>query len=126
MFDLFYFTILLFRKYLETTLPSLLTVLKQQGSISQAQNSQQSPIVGNMGAIGGGSGVGNVGNNMWMNGPNNGGGGGGGVGGPPINNGAAAAAMLSAQIEAINGQQSSLGEQIIQSEQNLSAQHNVS
>lgn len=98
--------------------------MKQQGSISQAQNSQQSPIVGNMGAIGGASGVGNVGNNMWMNGPNNGGG--VGVGGPPINNGAAAAAMLSAQIEAINGQQSSLGEQIIQSEQNLSAQHNVS
>lgn len=121
---------------IETILLSLLTVLKQQGSITQAQISQLSPGIGNMGGNmpssggntgGGGNNIvlGNNSNQMWLNGPglNHSGGvgpSGASAGGGPIN-----PAVISAQIEAINVQQGTLRDQILQSEQNLSAQHGV-
>lgn len=98
--------------------------MKQQGSISQAQNSQQQQHLSPSGS--GGSGNANsiqrtsgLLSQMWNNGPplsnhgsNNGGSGSDGN-------------MINPQIEAINGQQNQLHEQIMQSEQNLSAQHGV-
>lgn len=71
---------------------------------------------GNTGGGGNNIVLGNNSNQMWLNGPS----------GSTAVGGAVSPAVLTAQIEAINAQQATLRDQILQSEQNLSAQHGVS
>lgn len=96
---------------------SLIAVLKQQGSISQAQNIQQTSLAsGNSPMMASNLSNQVMPNQMWNNGP--------------VNHGSANAntnTMNSsmAQLESLNLQQITLREQIVQSEQNLTAQHGV-
>lgn len=78
---------------------------------------------GNTGGGGNNIVLGNNSNQMWLNGPGLNHSGGGGPSG--ANAGAINPSIITAQIEAINVQQATLRDQIIQSEQNLSAQHGV-
>lgn len=102
--------------------------MKQQGSISQAQLSpsgNMTSCIGGSTAIPGTPGTPSQMNNtvnqmhnMWSNNGstiNHSGGG----------NNSVVGAIMNPQIDAINVQQNALREQIIQSEQNLSAQHGV-
>lgn len=94
---------------------SLIAVLKQQGSISQAQNIQQTSLAsGNNPMIS--SNITNqiIPNQMWNNGPAN-----------HSTGNANTNTSSIAQLEALNLQQITLREQIVQSEQNLTAQHGV-
>lgn len=86
--------------------------MKQQGSISQAQNIQQTSLASGTNQM-----ITNLPTQMWSN---NG----------PVNHGtgnASANPMNTsiAQLESLNMQQITLREQIAQSEQNLTAQHGV-
>lgn len=100
--------------------------MKQQGSISQAQNTQQQQQQPHLSpsAAGGSGGANNIQRSsgllsqMWNNGL------------PSTNHNSAIGAnhsgpMTNPQLESINVQQNQLREQIMQSEQNLSAQHGV-
>ncbi len=91
--------------------------MKQQGSISQAQNIQQTSIAsGTNPMMATNLPTQLMPNQMWNNGPVNHGGTGNAN---PIMN------TSLAQLETLNLQQITLREQIVQSEQNLTAQHGV-
>lgn len=80
---------------------------------------------GNTGGGGNNIVLGNNSNQMWLNGPGLNHSGGGGPSGASTGGGALNSSVITAQIEAINVQQATLRDQILQSEQNLSAQHGV-
>lgn len=91
--------------------------MKQQGSISQAQNIQQTSLAsGNIPMMAPSLPNQVLPNQMWGNGPVNHAAGAGNTN--PMNSSLA-------QLESLNLQQITLREQIVQSEQNLTAQHGV-
>lgn len=91
--------------------------MKQQGSISQAQNIQQTSLAsGNSPMMASNLPNQILPNQMWNN--------------SPVNHGSGNAVTNAlnnsiAQLESLNLQQIALREQIVQSEQNLTAQHGV-